>query len=152
MSRKRPCSPSRSHKSNKRDKGQKSRTTRKTRTRAEIQEIKERHAKRRKAQKDLRQRQLAQGLEVATNPSASNRISSHETVEDARAEREAVLASFLDAIRPQLPGLMKSLAEIKDYRNPKKIKHQMTMVLFYGVLCFVLHMSSRREAKEPMPS
>ena len=146
MSRKRPCSPSRSHKSNKRDKGQKSRTTRKTRTRAEIQEIKERHAKRRKAQKDLRQRQLAQGLEVATNPSASNRISSHETVEDARAEREAVLASFLDAIRPQLPGLMKSLAEIKDYRNPKKIKHQMTMVLFYGVLCFVLHMSSRREA------
>ena len=89
---------------------------------------------------------MARGLERATNPSASNRISNHETVEDEWAEREAVTAAFLDAIRPQLPGLMQSLAKMKDYRNPKKVVHQLTLVLFYGVLCFVLQTSSRREA------
>ena len=94
----------------------------------------------------LRQRELAKGLERATNPSAFNRISNHETVDDERAEREAVTAAFLDAIRPQLPGLMQSLAKMKDYRNPKKVVHQLTLVLFYGVLCFVLQTSSRREA------
>jgi len=149
MSRQRPFSAPRSHKSkniNKRKKSEKNSATRKTRTRGEIKEIKEKRAKRRKAWEALREKQLAQGLELATNPSQSNRTSSHETVEEERAEREAVAAAFLDAVRPQLPGLIQELAKIKDFRNPKKVKHQQTLVLFYGVLCFVLHMSSRREA------
>lgn len=45
---------------------------------------------------------------------------------------------------------MKSLAEIEDYRNPKKITHQLTMVLFYGILCFVLQTSSRRDANRKL--
>jgi len=45
---------------------------------------------------------------------------------------------------------MKSLERIKDFRNPKKIKHQLTMVLIYGVLCFVLQSSSRREANREL--
>ena len=80
----------------------------------------------------------------------SNRVSEHESVEQERTEREEVTARFLDSIRPQLPALLKSLSEIKDYRNPKKIKHQLTMVLLYGILCFVLHSSSRREANREL--
>ena len=45
---------------------------------------------------------------------------------------------------------MQSLAKIKDYRNPKKIEHQLTMVLLYGILCFVLQTSSRREANREL--
>ncbi len=93
---------------------------------------------------------MARGLERATNPSVSNRVSGHESVEEERAEREAVIAWFLDSIRPQLPALLASLSEIEDYRNPKKIDHQLTMVLFYGILCFILHTSSRRQANREL--
>lgn len=80
----------------------------------------------------------------------SNRISAHASVEEERAEREVIAQHFIDAIRPQLPALMDSLGEIEDPRNPKKITHQLTMVLLYGVLCFVLQTSSRREANRDM--
>ncbi len=53
-------------------------------------------------------------------------------------------------MRSQLPALMQSLAKIKDYRNPKKVVHQLTMVLLYGILCFVLQISSRREANREL--
>jgi len=90
------------------------------------------------------------GLEQATNPSVSNRISGHVSVEQEAAEREGVTAQFLDAIRSHLPGLMESLSKIEDYRNPNKIEHQLTMVLLYGILCFVLQMSSRRQANREL--
>jgi hypothetical protein len=45
---------------------------------------------------------------------------------------------------------MESLSKIDDYRNPKKIDHQLTMVLLYGILCFVLQISSRREANREL--
>ena len=80
----------------------------------------------------------------------SNRVSSHGSVEEERAQREEVTARFLDAIRSQLPALLTSLSEIDDYRNPKKIEHQLTMVLFYGILCFILQTSSRREANREL--
>jgi len=77
-------------------------------------------------------------------------VSAHASVEEEKAEREADVAKFIDAIKPQLPALMESIAKIKDYRNPKKIEHQLTMVLLYGVLCFVLQTSSRREANREL--
>jgi len=85
-----------------------------------------------------------------TNPSISNCVSAHSNIEEEREEREAIAARFIDTIRQQLPALIESLAKIKDYRNPKKVGHQLTMVLFYGVLCFVLQASSRREANREM--
>ena len=80
----------------------------------------------------------------------SNRISGAATVEQEKAEREEITAQFLDSLRPQLPALLTSLSEIDDPRNPKKIKHQLTMVLLYGMLCFILHTSSRREANREL--
>jgi len=93
---------------------------------------------------------LAQGLERGTNPSLPNRVSEHADVNEAKEEREMIVTHFMDAIRTQLPALIEALSKIQDFRNPKKIKHQLAMVLFYGMLCFVLHTSSRREANRDM--
>ncbi|MEJ2389169.1 MAG: transposase family protein [Chromatiaceae bacterium] len=120
---------------------------RKKRTQAEIKEHRKR---RRKAQAALREKELAEGLGRATNPSASNRICPHASLAEEQAEREEVVGNFLDAIRAQLPALLASLAKIKDPRNPKKITHQLTMVLLYGILCFVLQSASRREANREL--
>jgi hypothetical protein len=120
---------------------------RKRRTNAEI---KERRQKRHQAQAALRERELVEGLERMTNPSVSNRVSAHASVEEEMAERERIVAQFLDAIRPQLPSLLQVLAKIKDYRDPKQVTHQLTMVLLYGILCFVLQTSSRREANREL--
>ncbi len=120
---------------------------RKSRTR---NEARLRRRKRRLAQEALREREIAEGLERATNPSASNRTSDYASIEEEKAERESIVCRFLDSIRTQMPELMKSLENIRDFRNPKKIKHQLSMVLFYGILCFVMQISSRREANRDL--
>ena len=76
---------------------------RKKRTQAEIKEHRKR---RRKAQAALREKELAEGLERATNPSVSNRICPHTSLAEEQAEREEVVGNFLDAIRAQLPALL----------------------------------------------
>ncbi len=45
---------------------------------------------------------------------------------------------------------MNRLSKIKDPRNPKKIKHKLTVLLTYGILCFAFQMASRREATREM--
>jgi hypothetical protein len=52
--------------------------------------------------------------------------------------------------RAKLPVLLAQLSKIPDYRNPKKIKHKLTVVLIYGILVFVYQMASRREANKTM--
>lgn len=96
------------------------------------------------------QAQAVHDIQRATNPSAPNRVSAHASAEEERAERETVVAKYIDVLRPQLAALMQLLAKIKDHRNPKKIEHQLAMVLLYGILCFVLQISSRREANREL--
>ncbi len=71
-------------------------------------------------------------------------------MEEERAEREKLTTHFVEALGTQLPALFSSLSRIKDFRNPKKLKHQLHMVLFYGILCFVLQMPSRRAANREL--
>lgn len=49
-------------------------------------------------------------------------------------------------LQAQLPTLVKRLRLITDVRNPKKIKHTLVCLLLYGILVFVLHFTSRRQA------
>lgn len=49
-------------------------------------------------------------------------------------------------IRAQLPTLLQRLAKIPDPRQPGKVKHALTSLMLFGLLCFVLQLSSRREA------
>src|SRR5919109_2304044 len=44
----------------------------------------------------------------------------------------------------------KELSKIPDPRQPKKVKHKLTVVLLYGLLSFVLQMASRREANRKL--
>jgi hypothetical protein len=53
-------------------------------------------------------------------------------------------------LRAKLPILLERLSKIPDYRNPKKIKHKLTVVLISGILVFVYQMASRREANRTM--
>lgn len=93
---------------------------------------------------------MAEGLKRATNPSVSNRKNGHGSPQEEQAEREQIVSQFIDGIGPLLPAVIQSLGEIEDFRNPNKVEHQLSMVLLYGILCFVLQMSSRREANREL--
>lgn len=43
-------------------------------------------------------------------------------------------------------AILNRLSKIPDPRNPKTVKHKLTVVLLYGLLIFVFNFSSRREA------
>jgi hypothetical protein len=79
-----------------------------------------------------------------------NRTSSYATVEEEAAAREEAVTKQLEVIRSQFPILLARLAEIDDPRNPKKLKHKLTVLLVYGILAFVYQMASRREANRTM--
>jgi hypothetical protein len=49
-----------------------------------------------------------------------------------------------------LQKLLKELSKIPDPRQPKKVKHKLTVVLLYGLLSFVLQMAPRREANREL--
>jgi hypothetical protein len=77
-----------------------------------------------------------------------NRKSAYKTVEE---EKEAILQTTGDALEVYiqlLPGLLEKLSRIPDPRQPKKIKHQMTVLMIYGILVFVFQVPSRRNANQ----
>jgi hypothetical protein len=79
-----------------------------------------------------------------------NRLSDLATVEEEKEERQETVEAALKVYRRLLPGLLCRLKQIKDPRNPKKIKHKLTVLMVYGILFFVYQMSSRREANREM--
>ena len=82
--------------------------------------------------------------------SVSNRLCPYQTRAEERAAREDAVASQLGVFRALLPKLLKDLGKIPDPRQPKKVKHKLTVVLLYGLLSFVLQMTSRREANREL--
>ena len=119
---------------------------RRRRTKAEIKE----HKKKIRKKQDALRAEMAKAMAQATNPALPNRVSQHTRVEDEAADREENVVRYLDTLRTQLSVLLKSLSAIKDFRNPKKIEHQLSLALFYGVLCFVFHTQSRRAANRQL--
>ncbi len=69
--------------------------------------------------------------------------------EEKQARLEAV-TDQVNILRGKLPILLRRLRSIPDPRNPRKIKHQLTCLMIYGILIFVLQMSSRREANRDL--
>ncbi len=77
-----------------------------------------------------------------------NRKSAYKTVDE---EKEAIQQTTEDALEVYiqlLPGLLEKLSRIPDPRQPKKIKHQMTVLMIYGILVFVFQLPSRRNANQ----
>jgi hypothetical protein len=102
------------------------------------------------AQKELRERQKASGLVAPQAPTASNAKCEYKTVEEEQEAREEAATALIRLLRAKLPILLERLSKIPDYRNPKKIKHKLTVVLISGILVFVYQMASRREANRTM--
>jgi hypothetical protein len=112
--------------------------------------LNEKKAERRKAARKLRQQQAAEGLEPKARPTISNGISEWETVEEEKEARQEAVEEKLKMYRAVLPTLLKRFHTIRDPRNPKTIKHKLTVLMLYGILAFVYHMSSRRETNREM--
>ena len=105
---------------------------------------------RREAGKALRERQQAQGLKAPIKVSLPNHKSQYTSVQEEKQARQEATTVQMRVFHAQLPVLLKRLSKIEDPRNLKKTKHKLTMLLIYGIMTFVLQMSSRREANREM--
>src|SRR6056297_794406 len=123
---------------------------RKRSRRANREVIKEGIRERKKAQRELRDEQKAQGLDVPSTATISNRKCPYQTPEMEASARLDAVTQQIKSYRTMLPVLLRRLSKIEDPRNPKKIKHKLTVVMIYGILCFAFQMASRREATREM--
>ena len=102
------------------------------------------------ARQQLARQQKATGMVAPKRQSVPNRLSPYPSVAEEQAAREEAVAAQMGVYRHLLPGLLKKWAKIPDPRQPKKIKHRLTVVLIYGLLMCVFQMVSRREANAEM--
>ena len=112
--------------------------------------IKAQRKERKKAQRDLRQRQKEDGLRGPPRPGLSNRTCPYQNEEEERAGRLEAVSQQVKVYRSMLPVLLNRLRKIPDPRNPRKVRHKLTVLMIYGILCFAFQMSSRREANREM--
>lgn len=118
--------------------------------RADSAAIKHAGRRNREARMMLREQQQAAGLKPPGKPTVANHLSPYESREEEQQYREQTLTEKVAVLRAQLPTLLGRLAKVPDPREPKKIKHKLTVLLLYGILSFVLQMASRREANREM--
>jgi hypothetical protein len=118
--------------------------------RLQRQELNERKVAQRRAVRQLRQRQAAQGLERHSTSTIANGTSEWKTAEEERQGRQDAVEGQLKVYRSVLPKLLRRLAKIRDPRNPKTLQHKSTVLMLCGILAFVFQMASRREANRQM--
>lgn len=114
------------------------------------EEIKAQGKQIKKAKKELRCEEKKKGLQAPCHGTISNGKCSLESVEDECRARNEAVAEKIRIIRSKLPVLLRRFSKIKDPRNPKKIKHKVSMLMIYGILTFVFQMASCREANREM--
>jgi len=100
--------------------------------------------------KILRKQQENEGIEPLRRSSMPNRKSPYKTEDEERMARNLAVTDSMRIMLAKLPVLLKRLGNIPDPRNPKKLKHKLTLITIYGILTFVLQMASRREANREM--
>ena len=71
-------------------------------------------------------------------------------MEDERSTRVTAVLEQVVVMRTLLPVLLSNLSEIDDPRQSKKVRHQLSALMLYGILTFVYQMASRREATRTM--
>lgn len=97
----------------------------------------------------------AQGFTLSTQEyhkkrTIANRKSRFETPEEEELDRQVTADAALKVYRRTLPILLKRLSKINDPRQPKKIKHSLTVLMIYGILMFIYQQSSLRNANREM--
>ncbi len=113
-------------------------------------EIKKKRKEKKAAERKLREEAERAGFETDRRPSKPNAKCPYADVEEERRARREITTEQFRLLRSKLPVLLGRLEKIKDPRNPKKIKYGLSLLMLYGILMFVLQMSSRREANETM--
>ncbi len=102
---------------------------------------------RRRAQRSLRKKQRKSYPKTSTLP---NRKNGFKTVDAEKAAYQQNTEEVLKVYGRLLPSLLNKLSRMPDPRNPKKTKHRMNVMMCYGILMFVFHMTSRRETNRQM--
>jgi hypothetical protein len=85
----------------------------------------------------LRRQQHEAGRIPLSTPTASNRKSPLQSIEQEAVARTEAVSGLIGILRQMLPILLRRLGKIPDPRNPKKLKHQLTVLMLYGLLVFV---------------
>ena len=98
----------------------------------------------------MREAQRVQGLKPTPHASHANATSAYRTIEEEQEGRTEAVTKQMRILKAQLPALLKRLNTIPEPRNPKKIKHSLTLLMLYGLLMFVFQLSSRRQANSQM--
>mgnify|MGYP001765763226 CR=1 FL=1 len=114
------------------------------------EQIKAERKERKRAQKALSEELKGNGFNTLSHSTISNHKCAFRSVEEEGAARNEAVLEQLKVFRAKLPVLLGRLSKIPDPRNPKKTKHKLTVLLLYGLLVFVLQMSSSREATREM--
>ncbi|BBO90497.1 transposase family protein [Desulfosarcina ovata] len=122
----------------------------KTSRRPSREQIKAQIKQRKHAQKKLRQDEKAKGFKAPSHATISNGKCKYESIEQEYTARNEAVAEKIGIFRAKMPVLLKQLSKIEDPRNPKKIKHNLSTLMIYGILMFVFQMSSSREANREM--
>ena len=104
----------------------------------------------RKAVRANGKRLKARGQIKPSHATLPNHNSTWKTQEEEVTGRRQAVEETLIVFRQLLPGLLNDLSSIKDPRNPKKVKHKLTVLALYGILAFVFQYASRREAGREM--
>ena len=86
---------------------------------------------RRRAAKELRKRQVVEGLESPPRGTIGNGTSPWKTVKEEQQARQEAVEEQIQAYRSALPTLLQRLGKIRDPRNPKTIRHKSTVLLLY---------------------
>ena len=114
------------------------------------EEIKAQRKERKRVQKKLSTELKAKGFSPSSHATITNHKCDYESVEVERTARNEALCEHVRIFRSKLPLLLTRLSKIEDPRNPKKVKHKLTVLMIYGILTFVFQMSSCREANREM--
>ena len=85
----------------------------------------------------MRRQQREAGLIPPTASSPPNRKSRFQSTEEESAARTEAVSALVALMRQMLPILLRRLGKIPDPRNPRKLKHQLTVLMIYGILVFV---------------
>jgi len=89
-------------------------------------------------------------LQLSTASILANTLCQWKTPEEEQSARQQLSKDQLNVLRSQLPLILAGLKKIPDHRNPKKIKHKITVLMLYGLLTFVFQFASRREVNREM--
>ena len=113
-------------------------------------ERKKQKKERLKAQAELRAKQAIEGFSSKGPDTPDNAKCEYKTEAEQLEARRETAKDYLKVLQRNLPSLLIQLSEVTDYRNPKKIKHKVAVILLFGIFWFILQKSSRRQANEEL--